>query len=349
MAVCHDLDVDRLTVPRTLRAGDTVAVVSPSAPAVAWWPQRIPRATAYLESLGLTVRLMPNAAASSGWVSASAEARASDINEAFRDPAIAAVIAGIGGNHSNQLVPHLDFDLIGANPKIFQGYSDITVLHWAFQKHARLRTFYGPAFMVGLAELPAPLAYTDRYLRAAWFGDRPYDIEPADGWTEEFVDAFTPDDLTQTRSLTPSEGWVTIRPGVGEGPLMGGCLETICWHLKGSAAWPADFNGTVVFLETSEEAPSPSHVDAYLTDLEQLGVFDQAAGLLVGRPRGYSADDTARLWQVVEARTAAAGLPVLANIDCGHTDPMLTLPLGAQARFDAGARTLSVLEPPTRP
>ena len=324
-----------------------MAVVSPSAPAVAWWPHRISRATAYLESLGLAVRLMPNAAASSGWVSASAEARASDINEAFRDPDIAAIIAGIGGNHSNQLLPYLDFDLIGANPKIFQGYSDITVLHWAFQKHARLRTFYGPAFMVGLAELPAPLAYTDRYLRAAWFGGKPYDIEPAAEWTEEFVDAFAPADHTQVRSLTPSDGWTTIRPGVADGPLMGGCLETICWHLKGSAAWPDDLAGAVVFLETSEEAPSPSHVDAYLTDLEQLGVFDQAAGLLVGRPRGYSPEDTLRLWQVVEARTAAAGLPVLANIDLGHTDPMLTLPLGAQVRLDAGAKSFSLLEPPT--
>jgi muramoyltetrapeptide carboxypeptidase len=78
----------------------------------------------------------------------------------------------------------------------------------------------------------------------------------------------------------------------------------------------------------SEAAPSPAAVDGYLTDLEQLGVFDTAAGLVFGRPYGYSPDDSKALWDVVSRRTEASGLPVLANVETGHADPMVTLPIG---------------------
>ena len=335
-----------LTAPPRLRSGATVAIVSPSAPAVAWWPHRVERGKAYLESLGFNVRLMPNAGLVDRWVAGSPEARAADVHAAFLDDEVGAIVAAIGGNHSNQLLPYLDFDLIAAHPKIFQGYSDVTVLLWALLKHARLRTFHGPAFTLELAEHPAVLPYTDRYLRAAWFGDRPIRFEPATEWTEELLDAFTRADLTRPRVLRPSTGWTTIRPGIADGALLGGCLETICWHLKGSMAWPS-FEGTLLFLETSEEAPSPAHVDAYLTDLEQLGVFRAVSGLLFGRPRGYPEEQVELLWRVVAERTAEAGIPVLANVDLGHTDPMLTLPMGTQARLDAGARAFALLEPPT--
>jgi muramoyltetrapeptide carboxypeptidase LdcA involved in peptidoglycan recycling len=289
---------------------------------------------------------MPNAASRTGWTAGTPEARASDIHNAFRDDEVRVVLASIGGNHSNQLLPYLDFDLIGAHPKIFQGYSDITVLLWAIALRSGLRTFHGPAFTLELAEHPVVLPYTDRYLRAAWFGETPIAFEPAAEWTEEFLDFFEQEDLTRARELTPSSGWATIRSGVAEGPLFGGCLETICWHLKGSAFWP-DLTGSILFLETSEEAPSPAHVDAYLTDLEQLGVLDSIAGLIVGRPMRYTDENTQLLWQVVAERTAAAGIPVLGNVDIGHTDPMLTLPLGALGHLDAGAREFRLLGPAT--
>jgi muramoyltetrapeptide carboxypeptidase len=323
-----------------------VAVVSPSFGAVGAFPHRVERARTYLESLGLKVRLMPNAAGAEGWVSASAQARAEDIHQAFLDEDAAVVLAGIGGNHSNQMLPFLDYDLIRAHPKVFQGYSDITVLHWAFLRHAGLSTFYGPALVPELGEYPQVFAYTDRFLRAAWFGSEPLVLEPAEEWTDEYLDWQEKQDLTRPRELRPSEGWVTVRGGAAEGWLLGGCLETVCWHVKGSPTW-MDPSGAVLFLETSEEAPSPAHVDAYLTDLEQLGVFDAVAGLVFGRPYGYDEERAKVLWGVVAERTESAGIPVLANVEVGHTDPMLTVPLGVTARLDADARRLEFLEPPT--
>lgn len=335
-----------LTRPPRVHPGDTVAIVSPSFGAVGAWPHRVERATAYLEGLGLGIRLMPNAARSDGWASAPPEDRVADIHGAFLDDAVAVVLAGIGGNHSNQLLPLLDFDLIREHPKVFQGYSDVTVLHWAIARHAGVATFHGPSLVPELGEFPTVLSYTDRYLRAAWLGDEAIEFEPAATWTDERLDWDTRTDLTRPRTECESEGWVAIRDGIVSGPLLGGCLETICWHLKGSDAW-VDPEGTILFLETSEEAPSPAAVDAYLTDLEQLGVFDAAAGLVLGRPYGYTADDANVLWDVVAARTDGAGLPVLANVELGHADPMVTLPLGVGAELDAGGRRFRLSAAPT--
>jgi muramoyltetrapeptide carboxypeptidase len=331
--------------PPRVRPGDAVAVVSPSAPAFGRFPHRGERGTAYLESLGLRVKPMPHAAGIEGWISAPPERRAADLHAAFADPAVRVVLCAIGGNHSNQVLPHLDFDLIRANPKVFQGYSDMTVLHWAIAEEAGLSTFYGPALVPELGEFPAVLPLTDRSLRSAWFGDEPLRYEPATEWTDELLDWNRQLDLTRPRRLRPSEGWLTIRSGAAQGPLVGGCLETIGWHLKGSRYWP-DFDGAILMLETSEEKPSPAHVDSLLTDLGQLGVLDAIAGLVYARPYGYDDAERETMWHVLDAHVRC---PTLADVDCGHTDPMLTLPLGQVVRLDADARSLETLEPATAP
>ncbi|MPZ70458.1 MAG: hypothetical protein GEU71_13170 [Actinobacteria bacterium] len=96
-------------------------------------------------------------------------------------------------------------------------------------------------------------------------------------------------------------------------------------------------------MESSEEAPAPEYVDAYLTTFERDGLFDAAAGLIVGRPYGYTEDDKDVLFEVIERRTETSGIPVLADVDIGHTDPMLTLPMGAMARLDAAAPSFSLI------
>ncbi|MFP5298793.1 MAG: S66 peptidase family protein [Actinomycetota bacterium] len=328
-------------IPEFLAPGDKIAVVSPSFGALGAWPHRAEKGLAYLHSLGLEVEVMPNARRNDSWVSASAEERADDLHRAFADPDVKLILCGIGGNHTNQVLTHLDFDLIGSNPKWLQGYSDITVLQYALMKRCGMPSFYGPALVSEMGEHPEVLAYTDRWLRAAWFGTEPLKFEPTESWTEEFLDWDTQEDLQRPRKMEPSEGWVTINEGSATGPVVGGCLETICWHLKGQADWVQP-EEALFFFETSEEVPSPAHVDAYLTDLEQLGVFGSCAGLLVGRPRGYSAEERSALWELVARYARRYSLPALGNIDCAHTDPMLTLPLGVSAALDASGRSLVI-------
>ncbi|HVS36982.1 MAG TPA: S66 peptidase family protein [Gemmataceae bacterium] len=344
-------NVPQLSIkPPRPRPGSKAAIVSPSAPGLALFPHRAERGVGYLRSLGLEAVVLPNAAKCNRWTAGSPQERADDLHRAFADPDVSVVLCATGGNHANQVVPYLDWDLIRANPKIFQGYSDITTLLWAIGRHAGLRTFHGPTLLPELGEYPQALPFTDRYLRAAWFGDEPLIFAPAESWTDEFLDWTVQADLKRPRRLKPSDGWQVLRPGAADGPLIAGCLETVCWHLKGSTDW-LDLDGAVLVLEPCEncfvDVSSPPFVDAHLTDLVRLGVFDRIAALVFGRPYGYRDEDVPVLWDLIRRHTAASGIPVLANVDCGHTDPMLTLPLGARARVDAEAGEFRLLETAT--
>jgi muramoyltetrapeptide carboxypeptidase LdcA involved in peptidoglycan recycling len=291
--------------------------------------------------MGFSVRIMPNSTKRTGWTAGGAEERAEDINDAFADPDVSVVLASIGGNHSAQLLRHLDLEVIASNPKVFQGYSDNTTLHWALMKNTRLQTFYGPNLVSELGEYPVPLPYTLEWMQKAWAGG-PLDFIPATEWTDEFLDWNEKLDLERPRAMQPSEGWICVRDGEATGPLLGGCLETVMWHVRDTDLW-MDPEGAILFLETSEETPSPGHVDAYLTTLERTGVFDAIDGLVFGRAYGYDEAMNQQLFEFLAERTAASGIPVLANFDCGHADPMLTLPLGRTARLEAGLTSFSII------
>jgi muramoyltetrapeptide carboxypeptidase len=320
--------------------------VSPSWFAAGAFPHRVERGRQYLEALGLRLKVMPNATATGDWTAGTAQQRVDDLHAAFADPEVAVVLCAIGGNHSNELVDLLDYDLIGAHPKIFQGLSDITVLHCALHRHAGMATFYGPALVTNLAEYPAVFELTDLSLRAAWFGDTRIEFEAAADWTDEFLDFGTKADLTRARKTKRGEGWLWLHPGKATGPIFGGCLESLCWHVKGSAEWP-DLDGCVLLLEPSEEAPSPATVSSFLTDLRRLGVMDQVSGLVFSRPTNYRPDDVATLWRVVRDATDGLDIPVLANFDCGHSDPMLTVPLGVEVGLDSTTESFATTSAPT--
>jgi muramoyltetrapeptide carboxypeptidase len=338
--------VTTLTLPPRVLPGDSVALVSPSWFAAGAFPHRVERGRTYLESLDLTLKVMPNAMATGAWTAGTPRQRVDDLHAAFSDPEVSVVLCAIGGNHSNELVDLLDYDLIRAHPKVFQGSSDITVLHCALQHHAELVTFYGPALVTNLAEYPGVFGMTDRSLRTAWFGDAPISFEAAAEWTDEFLDFGTQQDLTRARRCQPGEGWVWLHGGSAHGAVRGGCLESLCWHVKGSPEWP-DFDDCVLLLEPSEEAPSPAEVASYLTDLRRVGVMDQICGLVFSRPTNYAPSDVPVLWNVVRDATEGLGIPVLANFDCGHTDPMLTVPLGLEVRLDSATSSFATVGAPT--
>ena len=129
---------------------------------------------------------------------------------------------------------------------------------------------------------------------------------------------------------------------MAEGVLIGGCLESL-QHLRGTPYWP-DWDGAILFFETSEEVPSPAEVDGILTDYENMGVSSQLRGMLVGRPMGYSAVDNEQLRRAILERTAAYGFPVVTDMDFGHTAPQFTLPVGCRARIDVRRRRFEILE-----
>ncbi len=329
--------------PRALQPGDTIGIVSPSFGAAGLFPHRLELGIRQIEAMGFRARLAPHSCNTLGYISDTAENRVQDIHDLFLDPEVRAVVAAIGGDHSNQLLPLLDFDLIRAHPKIFSGYSDNTVLHLAFHTAADLVTFYGPSLITEFAEFPRMFPYTERYFRKAVCQAAPVgELSPAQEWTEEFLDWEQKRDLERPRALVPSPGWTWLKPGLAEGPLLGGCLESLD-HLRGTRFWP-NWQGAIFFFETSEEKPTPERVDGYLMDYENLGVFEQIAGMVVGRPMGYTDEEKRRLNEIILERTRKYRFPVVTGMDFGHTAPQMTLPLGCRARIDGRRRSFQILE-----
>ena len=205
------------------------------------YPHRVERGVKHLESLGFTVKIAPHALNQRGFVSDTVENRVSDLHDMFLDPSVRAIVAAIGGNHSCHLLPRLDFDLIRTHPTILMGFSDITVLNVAIWAKTGLVTFNGPALLTDFAEVPRMFEYTERSFLNTLCQPEPVGvIEPSRCWTEEFLDWSQKKDLERARYLEPAEGPVWLRRGFAEGPLVGGCIESL-GHLRGTTFWP-DFS-----------------------------------------------------------------------------------------------------------
>lgn len=329
--------------PKALQPGDTIGIVSPSWGGPATFPHRVQLGVQALENLGYRVRMAPHATGSRGHVSGTAKERVRDIHDLFEDPEVRAVMASIGGNHSCHLLPHLDWDLLKANPKILIGFSDMTVLNVAVHARTGLITFNGPALMTDLGEYPSPLPYTVHWMEKILTQAQPAGaLAPSETWTEEFLDWETGADQVRPRTLRPSPGWSWIKPGMGEGRLIGGCVESL-EHLRGTPYWP-DLEAAILFWETSEGAPSLEWMDACLQDYDNMGVLSRLSALVVGRPMKYSDREKELLRQTILEKTAKYAFPILTDVDFGHTSPQLTLPIGCMARVDSEEKSFSLLE-----
>ena len=339
--------------PEKLQPGDKVATVSLSWGGPGAFPERYEAGKRQLrEEFGVAVVEMPHTLRDPLWLQHNPQARADDLMQAFADPSVRAIISTIGGDDSIRLVPFLDLDLMRANPKIFLGYSDATVIHLACLK-AGLGSFYGPSIMAGFAENGGMFPYMVDSVRNTLFSLAPIGRIPpnATGWTAEFLDWAESELQARRRELTPSTGWRFLQGrGVRRGRLIGGCLEVLSW-LRGTDVWPGCdlWRGAILFLETSEEAPPPSAVLWELRVYAAMGILKEIAGILFGRPGGpvppeqFDAYDQA-IRQVIHEEEGLRDLPVVTQMDFGHTDPMFVLPYGVEAEIDCDAQVVRLVE-----
>ncbi|MDK2982449.1 MAG: hypothetical protein PWQ55_2796 [Chloroflexota bacterium] len=342
-----------LIKPPILHPGDKIAAVSLSWGGPGALPARYQTGKRQLEeAFGVQVVEMPHTLADPDWLQAHPQARAEDLMQAFHDPSIRAIFSTIGGEDSIRTLPYLDLDVIRSNPKIYMGYSDSTITHFACLK-AGLGSFYGPSIMTDFGENGGLFPYMVDAVRKTLFDSRPIGtLSPnMDGWTDELLDWGDPANQSIPRKRQPSTGWNFLQgTGVHSGRLVGGCLEVLDW-LRGTAFWPDAevWEEAVLFIETSEEAPTPLAVERMLRSLAAMGVMKRIRGLLVGRPGGqvpperFAEYDQAILNIVVEEE-GLSELPIVSNMDFGHTEPVMVLPYGAQTHIDCDQQTITITE-----
>lgn len=339
--------------PQKLHPGDKVATVSLSWGGPGTVPYRYAAGKQQLQDeFGLVVVEMPHTLSDADWLHRNPQARADDLMAAFSDPTIKGVFSTIGGDDSIRLLSYLDLNVIQANPKVFLGFSDTTINHLACYK-AGLVTFYGPSIMAGFAENGGMFPYMVHSVRKTLFSSEPIGNIPPnrDGWTVEILDWTDPANQTHLRKLNPSTGWHFLQGrGIHQGRLLGGCFEVLDW-LRGTDFWPGmeDWQDAILFLDTSEDAPSPDIVKYGLRTYAALGILPRLAGILFARPGGPVPPEKFEeydkvLLQVVAEEAGLTDLPLISGMDFGHTDPMFVLPYGIQAEIDCERQRFSILE-----
>lgn len=330
--------------------GDRVAVLSPAfaAPAVA--PEIHEQALHRLEQL---TGLIPVEFPTTRQLDASPEARAADVNAAFADPGIRAILATIGGDDQILVVPHLDPAVAQADPKPFLGYSDNTnILNWLWG--LGIRGYYGGSTAVHLGPGPAVDDVHLRSLRAALLDGGTLEItEPGESedngkrWDDPLA-------LAENGDRIATEEWTWSGPGARvEGRTWGGCLESIdALALADRLPTTYDLRGGILLLETSEERPPASWVARWMRGLGERGILDAVAGVIVARPPvsdfefqpSPAEGDALRAAQrdaVIE--TVSRYNPdavVCVGVPFGHTRPQWIVPYGGTMTLDGSTRSI---------
>ncbi|KAI1861169.1 hypothetical protein JX265_009788 [Neoarthrinium moseri] len=357
----------KVLFPKPLQPGGEIAFISPSYRINNEQRSAISRAKGLLSSRGYMVRELftPDTG-----IQSSIANRLSELRAAFSDSSVSAVICTIGGPSFTELLPSLIADtelhgIIRANPKIVVGYSDITGLHWFLHAMTGLRTFYGPGAIPELCEPIAEkddgyegsaLAFCVKHLFRAITDPEPIgDIARSATYAPAMPRIFFGDpESVEPTKLVPATGWTWLRPGKAQGRLFGGCL-TVMARLAGVQAIVPDWNGRIVFFETATGDDDVSgnpleRVRAGMADLIAQGVFENAAGLVVGRPFGYDSPERKEEYMNVikgllcDGRLAEKKFPILFNVDFGHTTPMVTLPLDGLAVLDSEKDQFAIIE-----
>ncbi len=313
------------SLPRKLQSGDTIRVIAPACALALIDHATRDIADRRLQEMGLRVTFGRHVEESDEFASSSIHARVEDLHEAFADPQATAILTVIGGYNSNQLLRHIDWELIRAYPKILCGFSDITALGNAIWAKTGLVTYSGPHYSTFGQKLHTE--YTVDYFAHCLMSDAPFAVQPNAQWSD---DAWYKDQ--DNRTLVSNDGYLVINEGAADGVIVGGNLCTLNL-LQGTEFMP-DLADTILFIEDDSES-LPHTFDRDIQSLIHQPGFRGVRGLVIGRFQKASQMTPDLLHAIIATKRELQGLPIIADVDFGHTDPKITFPIGGTARLIA--------------
>ena len=318
-----------------------VGVFSASSPISAAVPVRYERGADYLQSKGFRVIHGSLRGKRDGYRSGTIQERAKEFNDLLHDDRVQILMAAIGGNNTNAILPYIDYDYLKTHPKMIVGYSDTTALLLAIYARTGLVTFYGPALAASFGELPPFVEETFGYFDAILRGlSLPFAYEKPALWTEEFL----PWDKQDRGKEGRENQWLTLSSGVCEGRLIGGNLNTMEGFF-GTEYMPEIREGDILLLEDSLK--DACTVERSFALLKLAGVLDRVGGILLGKHEQFDDNGTGRRpHDILLEVMGEPAIPILAEFDCCHTHPMFTMPIGCRVRLDAEKQTVTLLESP---
>lgn len=323
-----------------LKVGDSIGIFSPSSPITYSCPNRFARARKYLKSKGFKIVDGNLTGKIDFYRSGSIRERAEELNLLIRNPNVKCIMATIGGMNSNSILPYIDYDEFKRNPKIIIGYSDVTAILLAIYAQTGISTYYGPALVASFGELPPFVDSTFRYFEEITMEKTkiPYVFETPEYWTDEHLNW-----ETQCRSKEKRKNqWITVREGNTRGRVIGGNLNTM-GGIWGSKYMPEINDGDILFIEDSLK--DSATIERSFAFLKVNGVLDRVSGIILGKHELFNNLNTGRKpYEILLEVLGDKKLPFIADFDCCHTHPMLTLPIGCEIELDATEKKVTIIQ-----
>lgn len=273
-----------------------------------------------LGELGLTVSYGNYVWERNGFDTTTIEKRLEDLHDAFANPDVRCIIPAMGGSSANQLLKHIDYELIKNNPKVFCGLSDITALADALYEKTGIVTYYGPHFtMLGASKL---VDYSLEHIKKTFFSAEAFSLQPSGHYCDSEWDS---------QKIVNEDGFWPVNQGEAEGKSIGGNLLTINF-LLGSEFMP-DMKDTILFLEANKVIDHKDVQNTLQAILNQPN-SDRIRGMIFGRFQKKTSMTRDLFTQMIKSKKELEGVPVVGNLDFGHTVPMLTFPIGGKVKME---------------
>ncbi len=295
-----------MIIPDRIKIGDTIGVVAPSSPIVGEKIDELKQAIKFVEEKGFKVKLGKHIFSNTNGYSATAQEKAEDINEMFKDNEIKMIWCSNGGENSNVVFDKLDYEMIKKHPKIICGYSDITSITNMISEKTGLVTFSATNFKT-IATDQTDYSYNQaikRFLK----GDKNLGDE-----TEEYI---------------------TIQDGIAKGKLIGGNLSLTKGMVAGK--YKLDFTDKILFIEELGFETGPELASNYLYYMKQNGVFDKIKGLWIGNYEHESGVSLEKI--VIDTLENKYNFPIIKSNNFGHIEKKIAIPIGIEAKIDTSKK-----------
>ncbi len=317
-----------MIVPSKLQQGDEIRIIAPSTSAKILGDTGVDKAKARLEEMGFVVTFGQHIYESDLFSSSSIESRVDDIHAAFSDPNVKAILTAIGGFSSNEILPYLDYTLIKKNPKILCGFSDITALATAITTKSEFVTYSGPHFST--FQMEKGRSYHEQNFLKCLTSNDSYSVTASSYWSDDewYLD--------QENRRFEQTNWKVFNEGEACGQIFGGNLSTLNL-LQGTPYMPSGFDKKILFIEDDYET-RPQIFARDLTSLLQS--IHNVQALVIGRFQRASQMKDQDIEFILTKIPCVKDIPVLYNVDFGHTQSMFTFPIGGTVKVDTSSKKL---------
>lgn len=324
-----------MIIPKKLKSGDEIHVIAPSR-SMAILPDECKNlAIQRLSDLGFKVSFGKHVLECDEFGSSFIDSRVEDLHAAFADKNVKGILTVIGGFNVNQILKYLDYDLIKKNSKVLCGYSDITALSNSIYAKTGLVNYSGLHFST--FGMQKHFEYNLEYFKKCLMEEESFNVLPSPDWSDDawFLDQ-------EKRNIMPNDGYWIINEGEAQGKILGGNLCT--FNLLQGTEFMPDLEESILFLENDNIVANyfSFEFDRDLQSLIHQPGFEKVCGIVFGRFQKSSNLDRDKMKKIIKNKKELKNIPIIANADFGHTNPLFTFPIGGEAKIISSKEQVSI-------